>query len=155
DLVVRSLLVGTGGAVHAGADRAVGADALRRIFGVGDEGLGFLRSVDHRADHAVGAAIEHPAHDARLGPPHPDHRRHRMLVHGLEALDYREVVLHAVLHVDGDAVEAALRDHLGGEAGRDREPRVHHGLAGGPYFLDVVRCHSLLLLLIWFSVIGR
>src|SRR5207249_37007 len=34
DLIVRRLLIGAGRAVHAGADRTVGADALRRIFGV-------------------------------------------------------------------------------------------------------------------------
>src|SRR6185295_3517271 len=141
DLVIRGLLVGAGRTVHAGADRAVRARALRRILGELNEILGFLRGVDHRADHAIGAAVEHLSDDAGLVPGHADHRRYRMAVHRLEALHHREVILHAVLHVDGDAVEAALRDHFGREAGRNREPRVHHGLAGGPYFLDVVGCH--------------
>src|SRR5580692_2337633 len=138
DLFVGGLLIGAGRTVHAGTDRAVRARAARRIFAVGDEVLGFFLGIDHRADHAIGAAIEHLADDAGLVPGHADHRRHRMAVHGLKALHHRLVVLHAVLDVDGDAVEPALRDHLGGKAARYREPGVHHHLAGGPYCLDVV-----------------
>src|SRR5258708_10804290 len=140
DLLVRGLLIGAGRTIHAGTDRAVGARAARRIFAVGDEVLGFLPGVDHRADHAVGAAIEHLADDAGLVPGDADHRRHRMPVHRLEALHHRMVVLHAVLHVDGDAVEPALRDHLGRKPRWNRQPGVHHGLARSPDFLDVV-CH--------------
>src|SRR5712671_1159844 len=131
DFVVGGFLVGAGRTVHAGADRAVGAGALRRIFAVGDEVSCFLRRVDHRADHAVGAAVEHLADDARLVPGHADHRRHRMAVHRLKTLYHREIVLHAVLHVDSDAVKTALRDHLGGKPRWDRQPGVHHRLARG------------------------
>jgi hypothetical protein len=94
--------------------------------------------VDHRADHAIGAAIEHLADDAGLIPRHPHHRRHRMAMHRLEALHHRLIFLHAVLHVDGDAVETALRDHFGRKAGRNRKPGVHHYFAGRPYFLDFI-----------------
>ena len=66
---------------------------------IGDEVFRFLRRVDHRADHAIGAAVEHLADDAGLVPGHAHHRRHRMLVHRLEALHHGEIVLHAVLHV--------------------------------------------------------
>src|SRR6266404_9364165 len=143
DLVVGGLLVGAGRAVHAGADRAVGARALRRILGIGNEVPRFLRSIDHRADHAIGAAVEHLADDAGLVPGHADHRRDGVAVHRLEALHHGQIVLHAVLHVDGDAVEAALRDHLGGKSRRNRKPGVHHGLARGPYFFDIVCCHCV------------
>ncbi len=139
DLVVGGLLIGAGRAVHAGTDRAVGAGAARRIFGILDELLGFLLRVDHRADHAIGAAVQHLADDAGLVPGHAHHRRHRMAVHGLKALHHGEVILHAVLHVDGDAIEAALRDHLGRKARRNREPGVHDRLARSPDLLHVVR----------------
>ena len=62
-----------------------------------------------------------------------------MLVHRLEAADHREVVLHAVLHVDGDAVPAALRHGLGGEAIGDRQPSIDAGLAGLQPLLQHVR----------------
>src|ERR1700722_180312 len=113
DLVIGGLLIGAGRAVHAGPDRAVGARAARRIFAVGDEVFALLPGVDHRTDDAVGAAVQHLADDAGLVPGHPHHRRHRMAVHGLETLHHREIILHAMLHVDGNAVEAALRNHLG------------------------------------------
>src|SRR5205085_7203274 len=138
DLLVGGLLIGTGRAVHACTDRAVGADTLRRIFGIRDEVFGFLRGIDHRADHAIGAAVEHLADDARLVPRHADHRRHRMAVHCLETLHHRLIILHAMLHVDGDAVEAALRDHLGGKARGDSQPSVDDRFTRGPDFLDVV-----------------
>src|SRR5258705_1711025 len=113
NLVVGGLLIGAGRTIHAGTDRAVRTRAARRIFGVGDEVFRLLLGVDHRTDHAIGAAIEHLADDARLIPRHPHHRCYRMAVHRLEALHHRLVVLHAVLHVDSDAVEPALRNHLG------------------------------------------
>src|SRR5215216_2133244 len=78
DLVVRGLLVGTGRTVHARADRAVRTRALWRILGILDQVLGFLRGVDHRTDHAIGAAVEHLADDAGLVPGHADHRGHGM-----------------------------------------------------------------------------
>src|SRR6185437_13346323 len=117
DLLVRRFLIGAGRAVHARADRAVGAGPARRIFGIGNQVFSFLPGVDHRADHAIGAAVQHLADDAGLIPGNPYHRRHRMAVHGLKALHHRLVILHAVLHVHGHAVEAALRDDLGGESG--------------------------------------
>src|SRR5882724_10910034 len=140
DLVVGGLLIGAGRAVHAGTDRAVRTRAARRIFAVGNEVFRLLLGVDHRADHAIGAAIEYLADDAGLIPGHADHRRHRMAVHRLEALHHRLVILHAVLHVDSDAVEPALRHHFRRKSRWDRKPGVHHGLARGPYFLDVI-CH--------------
>ena len=91
--------------------------------------LGLFLGVDHRADHAIGAGVQHLADDAGLIPGHPHHRRHRMRLHRLETVHHGLVVLHAVLHVDGDAVEAALRDDLGGKTRRDRQPGVDHGLA--------------------------
>src|ERR1700682_2586242 len=143
DLLVGRLLIGAGRTIHAGTDRAVGTRAARRVFGVGDEVFRLLLGVDHRTDHAIGAAVEYLADDARLVPGHAHHRRHRMTVHRLKALHHRLVILHAVLHVDGDAVEAALRDHLGGKSRRDRKPGVHHRLARSPYFFDVVCCHCV------------
>src|SRR5216684_1206121 len=140
NLVVCGGLISAGRTIHAGTDRAVRTRAARRIFGVGDEVFRLLPGVDHRTDHAIGAAIEHLADDARFIPGYADHRCYRMTVHRLEALYHRLVVLHAVLHIDGDAVEAALRDHLGGKPRRNRKPGVHHRLARCPYFLDVV-CH--------------
>ena len=59
--------------------------------------------------------------------------------HGLEALHHRLVVLHAVLHIDGDAVPAALRHHFGREAGRDGEPAIDGGLARFQSLLELVR----------------
>src|SRR4051812_48606170 len=141
DLVISGPLIFAGAAIHAGADGTIGAHALRRIFGVGDEIPGFLRRVDHRADHAIGAAIQHLADDAGLVPGHAHHRRHRVSAHRLEALHHREIILHTVLYVDGDAVEATLRDDFGGEAGGNREPRVDHRLALRPDLLDLVVCH--------------
>src|SRR3984957_8837289 len=140
DFFIGGLLVGTGRAVHARADRAVRAGATRRIFGILDQGFRLFLGVDHRANHAIGAAVEHLADDTGLVPGHADHRGHRVAVHRLEALHHRLIVLHAMLHVDGDAVEAALRDHLGGKPGWNRKPGVHHGLARGPNLLHVV-CH--------------
>src|SRR5450631_876554 len=140
DLVVGGLLIGAGRTIHAGTDRAVRARAARRVFTVGNQALRLLLGVDHRADHAIGAAVEHLADDAGFVPGHPHHRRHRMAVHRLKTLHHRQVILHAVLHVDGDAVEPALRNHFGGKSGGYREPGVHHGFARGPYFLDVI-CH--------------
>src|SRR6478752_5192658 len=147
NFVVGGGLISAGRTIHAGTDRAVRTRAARRIFGVGDELFRLLIGVDHRTDHAIGAAVEYLADDARLVPGHADHRRYRMTVHRLEALHHRQVVLHAVLHIDGDAVEAALRDHLGGKPGRNRKPGVHHGLARGPYFFDIVCCHCVSFLL--------
>src|SRR4029078_1776986 len=72
DLVIGGLLVRTRAAVHAGADRTVRARALWRILRELDEVLGLFRGVDHRADHAIGAAVEHLADDAGLVPRHAD-----------------------------------------------------------------------------------
>src|SRR5258708_9353062 len=144
DLFVCGLLISAGRTIHAGTDRAVRARAARRIFAVGDEVFRLLLGVDHRADHAIGAAVQHFADDAGLVPRHAHHRSHRMAVHRLKALHHRLIILHAVLHVDGDAVEPALRDHLGGKPRRDRKPSVHHRLARSPYLLDLVR-HFLFL----------
>src|SRR5918995_898060 len=127
--VVGRRLVGRGRAVGAGADRAVAALALGRIERIGDQRLGFGDVVHHRADHAPGAAVQDLADDAGLVPWHAHQRCHRMLVHRLEAGDHRMIVLHAVLHVEGDAVPAALRHGLGREAAGDGEPCVDAGLA--------------------------
>ena len=53
----------------------------------------------------------------------------RMLVHRLEALDHRLVVLDAMLHVDRDAVPAALCHDLGREAAWDGQPGIDAGLS--------------------------
>src|SRR5258708_5454467 len=137
-LGVRSLLIGACRTVHARSDRAVAAGAARRIFAIGDEVFGFFLGVDHRADHAIGAAVQHLADDAGFVPGAADHRLHWMGVHRLKALHHRQVILHAVLHVDGDAVEPALRDLLGRKTRWNRESGVHHGLARSPDFLDVI-----------------
>ena len=136
--VVGDLLVVAGLAVHRGADRAVAALALRRIQAIGDQCLGFGLGVHHRADHAPGAAVQHLADDARLIPRHAHQRRDRVRLHRLEALHHGLVVLHAVLHVHGHAVPAALRHHLGGEAGGNGEPAVDAGLAGREARLEFV-----------------
>jgi len=114
-LGVGGFLIGACRAIHAGPDRAVAAGAARRILAIGDEVFGFLLGVDHRTDHAISTTIQHLADHARLVPGHADHRRHRMRLHRLETLHHRLVILHAMLHVDGDAVEPALRDHFGGK----------------------------------------
>src|SRR3984893_10731579 len=120
--VVGGRLVGRCLAIGAGADRSIAALALGRIERIGDQRLGLGFGVDHGTDHAPGAAVQNLADDAGLVPRHAHQRRHRMLVHCLEAADHRMVVLHAMLHVDGYAVPAALRHGLGPEAAGDREP---------------------------------
>jgi len=62
-----------------------------------------------------------------------------MGLHGLETLHHRLVILHAMLNVDGDAVEAALRHHLGGKARWDREPGIDRRFALGPDLFDFIR----------------
>ena len=128
-LVVGDRLVGAGLAVHHGTDRAVAALAGRRIEAGAGQGLRLLRGVHHRADHTPRAAVEHLADDPRLVPRHAHQRRHRMGVHRLKALHHRQVVLHAVLHIHGDAVEAALGHDLRGKPRRDRQPPIDAGLA--------------------------
>jgi hypothetical protein len=105
----------------------------------GHEGFSFLPGIDHRADHALRAGVEHLADDAGLVPRHAHHRCHRVRLHRLKALHHRQVVLDAVLQIDGDAVKAALRHHLGREARRDRQPAVDDGFALIPDGLDLVR----------------
>src|SRR5882757_4033535 len=140
-LVVGGRLVGRRLAIGAGADRAVAALPLRRIKRVGDKRLGLGFGVDHGTDHAPGAAVQNLADDAGLVPRHAHQRRHRMFVHRLEAADHRMVVLHAMLHVDRDAVPAALRHGLGREAAGDRKPGVDAGLAGLQALFQHVRRH--------------
>ena len=139
-LVVRGRLISPRRAVQAGADRAVAAGAARRVLAVLNEILGLFLGVHHRADHAISATVQHLADDARLVPRHPHHRRHRMRLHRLEAGDHRLIVLHAVLDIDGDAVEPALRHHLGREPRRNRQPAIDHDFAVGPELFDFV-CH--------------
>src|ERR1035437_6943241 len=124
DRLVRARL-----AIGGGADRAGAALALGRIQAIAYQGPGFGLRVDHRADHAPGAAVQNLADDAGLVPGNPHQWRDRVPVHRLEALHHRLIVLHAVLDVDGHAVPAALRHYLGREAGRDGEPGVHASLA--------------------------
>ncbi|MFK4380845.1 hypothetical protein ABIA40_000253 [Bradyrhizobium sp. USDA 223] len=52
-----------------------------------------------------------------------------MTLYALEAQHHGEIVLHATLQVDRHAIEAALGDHLGGDAGGYREPGIHHRFA--------------------------
>jgi hypothetical protein len=115
-LVVGDRLIGARFAIGGGADRAVAALALRRIETSARQRFRVGRGVDQRTDHTPGAGIEHLADHAGLVPGHAHQRRDRAFVHRLKALHHRLVVLHAVLHVDGDAVETALRHHLGREA---------------------------------------
>jgi hypothetical protein len=112
---------------------------LREPSAGGDQRLRLLDRVHHRADHAVGAAVQHLADDPRLVPGHAHHRQHRVRLHGLEARDHGEVVLHPMLEVHGHAVPAGLRHDLGGEAVRDGEPAVDGGLVLLPALLELVR----------------
>ena len=129
-LVIGDGLIGGALAVSARADRPIAATALGGIETRVRQCLGFGRRVDHRADHAPGAGIEHLADDARLVPRHPHHRGDGVAIHRLVALDQRQIVLHAVLHIDGDAVEAALRHYLRRKASRNGKPRVNASLTG-------------------------
>ena len=107
------LQVDAAGAARGGIDvghRLGGEQGLAQRFDVGD----------------VGTRGAQPGCDADTDA---DQRRHRMRLHRLEALDHRLIVLHAVLHVDGNAIPAAARHDFRREAAWDRQPAVDAGLA--------------------------
>src|ERR1700738_5105328 len=93
---VCGLLIAAGRTIQPGADRSVAAGAARRIFAIGNKIFRFLFGIDHRADYAIRAAVQHLADDARLIPRHAHHRRYGMGLHCLEALHHGLVVLNAV-----------------------------------------------------------
>ena len=96
-------------------DRAEAATALGRVAAGRHQTFGLGAVVDHRADHAVGAGIQHLAEDAGLQPGHAHDRDRRRRRDALEHGHGHLVVDHAVLHVDRHGVPALMGHGLGRE----------------------------------------
>src|SRR5919112_482056 len=128
-------------AVECRPVRTKAAISFGRVAAGPDESIRFLAGVDHGADHRVAPRVEHAHDEAGIVPQNPDDghgiRRGDGLQHGHEAL----VVHGPVLHVDGEAVPARVRHHLGGERDRNVQPPVHHGSALPPDTLQTILPH--------------
>ena len=136
-----------GAAVEHGAVRPHAARAARRIAARTHQRLGLRAAVDHRADDPVRAGVEQLEGEDRLVVRHAHHwhcRRGRdRLQHGHGGLE----VDRPVLKVDGDALEALMRHHLGRIGVGDRQPAVEHRPAAGENPTQLVFSHEDLLFL--------
>ena len=74
-----------------------------------------------------------------------------MRVHCLEASDHGEIVLNPVLQVDGDAIPATLRHHLGREGRGDRQPPIYSRFAFFPAPPQRVLSHDCPILVSYFN----
>ena len=81
---------------------------------------------------------------------HPHHRHRRRGRDRGEHADRGAEVDRPVLQVDGDALEALVRHHLGGVGVGDREPAVEHGAAAGENLAQGVGSHGASLLFVMF-----
>ena len=126
------MLAIVGAGVEADPGRAEAAVALGRVAAGADEALGLFGRVDHRADDAVAAGIEHLHDDPGLVPGHPGERRDGAARDRLEQRQRDIVAERPVLQVDGQAVPALRRHDLGGKAVRQLQPAVDRGAALAP-----------------------
>ena len=122
-----------GPGIDRGPPRAIGAGALGRIAGsAAMKRPASSGGVHHRADHAIGAGVQRP-HDVAGIVPLYTHHRHRVGGgDGGEDGNHGGMVGLAVLLIDGEAIPALMGDLLGGNGGRQHEPEIGGGLAGGP-----------------------
>ena len=118
-----------GAAVEQAARGTETAVARRRVAAGADEAFALPGGVDHRADDAVGAGVEQFHDRRRVVPRNPRQRRRRISGHGGEHGNRVGEVDHAVLGIDGDAVEGRVGHGLRRKGVRDGEPAVNNGAA--------------------------